>query len=304
MSPVTHPDDGTGRPAPGSVPHAWRNALFWRWAPALPRPLRDGFLKILQAAGAAANAAGQLRFSDTGRPIRLRDLAGAACVDEKDARRYLAAAVEAGVMAVEGGRGRGRSTLYALVMTLHPDWDAAAEALRSTRRAPRKPPPWTEENGGPAPEPTPGPGDGSSGDTPPNQNGGHTPEPEPVGADEVRGTHPRPGSGDTPPTGSGDTPPNIPGVPRETPHDEVSVGPQPPTAPGPAVPPAPAESPPPPAADAPAASPGAPTRCPGCGGALIALAGRTPRAVCGACSRTSTPRPRPRPGRRRTPRTA
>ncbi|MGK5529345.1 hypothetical protein [Streptomyces sp. URMC 129] len=295
---MTDSEDDTGQPTPGSVPHSWRTALFWRWSRDLRkhRELRDGFLKVLQAIGGAADASGRLRFSGDGKPIKLSAIAAAACVDEKDARRYLEGAEAAGVVRVEGGQGRGRSTLYALVLSPFPDWGGAALMLRcSRRRRPEPaPPPWRDtekKNGGPTPEPNTAPDETSSGDRPPNQLGGPTPELPDHDTDSVRGTDPRPSSGDRPPTSSGDRPRYIPGTTHEQPHDEVSVEPQPPTGAPPTLCPAP-----PPAAPPAIAVLGAVARCPDCGGNLVTLSGRT---ACGACARRNRA-----PRRRRNPRTA
>lgn len=184
-------------PYTGSIPQAYRNALFWRWAPAMPRTIPSAIVTLLYALGTGADAAGRLQFRD-GRPIRITDIARSIRADEKDVRRYLNAAIAAGVLAIEGERGRGKAALYVLVITPRPNWDAAAGVLTGTRRKRKHAPPWMEEkNGGVSPE------------LPDAENGGHTPELSRPPADEVRGTHPPTGSGDTPPLSSGDTPPNF-----------------------------------------------------------------------------------------------
>lgn len=91
----------------GSVPNAFGNALAWRWSRQMPTALRRGFLTLLYALRAMANAAGELRFSGDRQPIRIQDIAKAAGASEKDARRYLDAAIHAGVVVVKGERKRG-----------------------------------------------------------------------------------------------------------------------------------------------------------------------------------------------------
>lgn len=165
---------------------AFRNRLFWRWTDELPRPLREGFVKVLHAFGAGANEAGRMVFWD-GRIITLKEIARAACVDVKDARRYINAAMAAGVVDVSGERKRGTTPVYRAVVTDTPDWNAAVEVLRSSRAQPKRRTPrvWEEEAGtGDAP---PSPHTGERGDAPPSENGGCTPE----------------GTGDAPPTSQG-----------------------------------------------------------------------------------------------------
>ncbi|MFF1282188.1 hypothetical protein [Streptomyces sp. NPDC058299] len=201
-------------PASGSVPNAFGNALAWKWTRQMPTAVRrTGLPTLLYALRAMANAAGELRFADR-KPIRIQDIAKAACADEKDARRYLEAAMRAGVVGVLGTRRRGVPTLYVLLLTAVPDWTAAEEYLRGTARKPgRRPAAWQ--------------GEGSSGDRDPNQFGGPRPELTGSTAEEVRGTAPRMSSGDRAPNGSGDRAPNNPGgFPRGS-QDEAEVGFQP-----------------------------------------------------------------------------
>lgn len=210
-------DEQAGR-APGSVPNAFRNALFWRWTREMPRPLADGFLKVLHALGAGADASGKLKFRD-GKPIRIKDIAAAAMVDEKDCRRYLDAAIVAGVLTVQGERKRGKSTLYVLVLAPYPDWIAAEASLKASKRkrTDRKPPPWKDdENGGRSPELSE------------PENGGPPPELPQDHDEKERGTAPRMSSGDRPPFGSGDRPPNNPGIAKELPQDMAELGEKPP----------------------------------------------------------------------------
>ncbi|TXS26173.1 hypothetical protein EAO71_21560 [Streptomyces sp. ms191] len=207
--------------APGSVPNAYGNAIAWRWAREMPTALRRGFLTLLYALRAIANANGELRFPD--KPIRIQDIAKAAGADEKDTRRYLNAAIAAGVVAVKGEQKRGKATLYTLVLCPVPDWGAAEDVLKTTRRKPGKSPaPWQQ----PAE---------SSGDRDLNQFGGPRPELEPDPEEEVRGTAPRMSSGDRAPNGSGDRAPNNPGSTQGSSQDaaEVVFKPQVVGAPGP-----------------------------------------------------------------------
>lgn len=208
--------------ASGSVPNAFGNALAWKWTRSMPPAVRrSGLPTLLYALRAMANAAGELRFTGDRKPIRIQDIAKAACCDEKDARRYLEAAEKAGVVMVRGERRRGRPTLYIVVPQPWPDWGAAAAHLEATKRdrPGRKPGPWTEntdtEVQGAPPEldetkvqgTAPGTyrryGNESSGDRPPYEFGGR------------------------PPNGSGDRPPNNPGDSQETTHERAEVSFQP-----------------------------------------------------------------------------
>ncbi|MEV5995376.1 FaeA/PapI family transcriptional regulator, partial [Streptomyces sp. NPDC052115] len=137
--------------ASGSVPHAYGNALAWRWSREMPTALRRGFLTLLYAMRAMANANGELRFHGDRKPIRIQDIAKAACVREKDARRYLEAATHAGVVGIRGERRRGVATLYVLLLSPAPDWTAAEAHLTATARKPGKASaPWvdTDESSG------------------------------------------------------------------------------------------------------------------------------------------------------------
>ncbi|WP_030672274.1 hypothetical protein [Streptomyces sp. NRRL B-1347] len=196
-------------PAAGGLAHAFGNALAWKWVRQMPRALKGGFLTQLYALRSMAASSGQLRFQD-GTVIRIQDLAKAAGCREQDTRRYLEAAIRAGVVVVEGERKRGKPTLYRLVVTPWPSWGAAADHLKATAR-PRK-----EE-----------PGDGSSGHSGTNQFGPqrHELDREPGG--EVRATVARPGSGHSGTTGSVHSGPNNPGSNQEDPQEVAEVGPQP-----------------------------------------------------------------------------
>ncbi|MER6197994.1 hypothetical protein ABT234_11600 [Streptomyces sp. NPDC001586] len=155
--------------ASGGVPHAYRNALYWRWTRELPKPLRGGFLTVLYALAAAANTSGALRMRD-GKVIRVQSVAAAACSDIKEVRVWLQAAIAAGVVATEAPPGPGRPTVYVLVISPRPDWAAAVAVLEAKRRRrPKKEAaPWSEETalgmGGPAPDSE----EAKRGDRPPN----------------------------------------------------------------------------------------------------------------------------------------
>ncbi|WP_442803451.1 hypothetical protein OG411_19185 [Streptomyces pseudogriseolus] len=199
----------------GSVPNAFGNALAWRWSRQMPTALRRGFLTLLYALRAMANAAGELRFSGDRQPIRIQDIAKAAGASEKDARRYLDAAIHAGVVVVKGERKRGKPTLYVIVPNPYPDWRAAEDHLKSTARKPgKRPAPWAQDTG-------------SSGDRDPNQFGGPRPELTDGTAEEVRVTATCTSSGDRDPNGSGHRDPNNPGSTHVFTHDGAEVVPQP-----------------------------------------------------------------------------
>lgn len=195
-------------PASGSVPNAFGNALSWKWTRQMSAYLRRSGLPLLlcQLRNLAA-ASGEIAFSSDRKPIRIQDIAKAACCDEKDARRYMEAAIRSGVVLVVGERKRGKAARYVIVVHPYPDWPAAEAYLRSTAR--KRAPGWEPE--------------GSSGDRAPNQNGGQRPELTAGTAEEVRGTAPRMGSGDSAPNGSGDSAPNNPGGSHGSSHDGVEV---------------------------------------------------------------------------------
>lgn len=182
----------------GGLPNDYRNAIAWRWAPDLPRQLCGGVLTMLYVVASMADATGRLRFTADHRPIRLASIARAARCDPKDGRRYLDALVAAGVLAVEGQQGRGRTPTYILVLAPRPDWQAAVNVLKQTRRE-------RGERGVTAPKPAP-----ENGGHPPNQTG-DTPASSPPGTGH--------GSGDTPATRTGDTPRDFRGQPPEHPRE-------------------------------------------------------------------------------------
>lgn len=197
----------------GSVPNAFGNALSWKWTRQMSTYLRrSGLPLLLCQLRNLANASGEIAFASDRKPIRIQDIAKAACCDEKEARRYVEAAIRAGVVQVVGERKRGKAARYVIVVHPFPDWPAAEDYLRSTAR--KRSTGWGQK-------------DGSSGDSAPNQNRGQSPELTDGTAEEVPGTAPRMGSGDSAPNGSGDSAPNNPGVTHVSTHDGAEVGFQP-----------------------------------------------------------------------------
>lgn len=270
-------DEQAGR-ASGSVPHAYRTKLFWHWAPAMPKGLPSGFVTVLYSLGSAADPSGALRFRD-GQPIRVRHMAAAARIDEKDMRRYLDAAIAAGVLVILGERKRGRTTLYALVLSPYPDWLAAAAVLERTKRKRqgRKPPPWQPtEFGGPPPN------------LPGSEFGGPPPNFDAAAPETNGGTAPQFSSGDRPPLSSGDSPPNNPGEPMSLSHDVADLGEQPQDARGRAhkddhqTQGQNTHDPQRAAAPRPGQTRRRP-RCEGCGSHLLPIPGRPPRTHCHNC---------------------
>lgn len=198
----------------GSVPHAYRNALFWRWVPAMPKAIPTGFVTLLYALSSAANTAGLLKFQN-GATIRLSAITAATRGDEKEVRRYLDAAIAAGVVGVVGARGRGKVTLYALILSPNPDWDAALHALEATKKkrsASRPAPVWPDEK---IRDPDP--------ELSEPKNGDPDPELSPESEQKVRGPGPRWTSGTRTPNGSGTRTPNNPGITHEVSHDMADV---------------------------------------------------------------------------------
>lgn len=191
-------------PTGGSVPHKFRQRLFWEWAQQMPRALPAGFITTLYAMASAADPSGHLRFNK-GKLITIRAVASAARVDVKDARRYVKAAVAAGVVGMPAEQRNGSAILYAILLSPFPDWDAAVAVLEGSKRKRKHTIDWhTEKNQG-----------GHTPEVPDGDRGGHTPtvwdDEEPPPDEEPWGTHPPRGWGDTPPRGWGDTPPRIPG---------------------------------------------------------------------------------------------
>lgn len=188
----------------GSVPNAFGNALSWKWTRQMsPYLRRSGLPLLLCQLRNFASASGEVAFNGDRKPIRITDIAAASCCREKDARRYLEAAMRAGVVQTLGERKRGKATRYVIVVHPFPDWQAAEDYLKSTARDnSKRPPKWSEETDGP---------DESSGHSGPNQNGPLRPELTDGTENEVRATPARWSSGHSGPTGSGHSGPNNPG---------------------------------------------------------------------------------------------
>lgn len=225
-------------PPSGSVPvpHAYGNALARRWVFELPRPLKGGFLTLLYALRTLASADGQLRYERDGKGITITQIAKACCSDERDVRTYLTAAIAAGVVGVvtdDHGRGRtrGRATVYTLLMTPSPNWDAAAgivwvaqkvkaekRAERADKRAAAEPAPQHERTADQTPS--------RSGDSAPTSHAaspGHCPpnSPEPSSGDSA----PAKFGGQCPGEFGGQCP-HHPGITHVLPHEMAGVGPQ------------------------------------------------------------------------------
>jgi hypothetical protein len=142
-----------------------------------------------------------LRFNK-GKLITIRAIATGARVDIKDARRYVNAAIAAGVADRVGDSPNGAAVLYTLLVSPFPDWAAAVAVLDASKRKRGHAAPWNQ--GGPGHHGhrwRPG-GVSPTVDDPSGESGPKAPG----------GTHPLPPWGDTPPRGWGDTPPTIPGV--------------------------------------------------------------------------------------------
>lgn len=202
----------------GSVPNAFRNALFWHWVKAMPKALPAGFVTLLYALASGADAAGRMRFGSNGNAIRLSAITAATRGDEKEVRRYLNAAIAAGVVKVEGQRGRGKVTVYVLLVSPMPDWGAAVASLEASKKRRRdgSVPVWPgQKNGDPDPELSE------------PENGVPDPELFLDPTSEVRGTGPRWSSGSGTPLSSGSGTPNNPCTSMEVLHETAEVVPQP-----------------------------------------------------------------------------
>ncbi|WP_228976720.1 hypothetical protein [Streptomyces sp. DH12] len=211
--------DGSGR-TPGCAPHEFGNVLAWKWTREMPPSLKGGFLTLLYAIRAMAAASGELRFSGDGKPIRIQDIARAAGCREKDARRYLDAAILAGVVVAIGERRRGKPTLYALVLCPWPTWAAAVDHLKSTARPRRSDDPGSGHSG-------PNPGVTGSGHGGPNSGDDVRATEARTEREAVRATAARIGSGPSGPNGSGRSGPNNPGSTQVLPQEVAGVVPQP-----------------------------------------------------------------------------
>ncbi len=203
--------------AAGGVPVAFGNALAWQWTRKQMSPYlrRSGLPLLLCQLRNFANASGEIAFSSDRKPIRITDIAAASCCREKDARRYLEAAIRAGVVRVLGERKRGKPTRYAIVPHPFPDWQDAEDYLKSTAQKPgKRAAPWQKD-------------DESSGVRSPNQFGPPQPELTDGTEEEVRASAARMGSGVRSPTGSGVRSPNNPGGFPGSSHDGAEAVPQP-----------------------------------------------------------------------------
>jgi len=209
--------DEQDRRQTGAVPHAFGNALAWKWTRVMPATCKSGFLTMLYALRQMAAPSGELRFN-TGRhaPLKLPDLAKAAGCREKDARRYVDAAIAAGVVVIVGERRRGKATLYQIVVSPWPDWDKAAAHLKSTARNPDKK--WKDDET-----------DESSSHGGPNieasEFGPRGPEDAPDEPEGVRATGARRSSGHGGPLSSGHGGPNIPCGTQESYQERAEVVP-------------------------------------------------------------------------------
>lgn len=207
----------------GSPAHSFGNTLAWNWSREMPRYLKGGFLTAMYACRAMASASGRLCFKD-GKAIRIQDMAKAFGCREQDARRYMEAAIRAGLVYVEGERRRGVATVYMInAITRYPDWKAAEAYLKGTARRPK-------EDEGPA-EGSVHSGtnsdDGGSVHSGTNQFGPQRHELGEKVGEEVRSTVDRPGSVHSGTTGSVHSGPNNPGVSHGVPHDMADVVTQP-----------------------------------------------------------------------------
>lgn len=207
--------------ASGGVPNAFGNAIAHRWAPELPRPLRAGFLKLLYALRAVARPDGTVAGEHS--PYRISQITQFCGADEKDTRRYLRAAIAAGVVTIPEGEKvtRGKANTYVLLVAVRPDWQAAVKSLETSRPKPSPKrsasvPPWQESSGDRPPN-------RGSGDRPPNSSGDQPPNSVPSGSGD------RPPSefgGPTPDEFGGPTP-GFSGSTQEDPQEVADVVPQP-----------------------------------------------------------------------------
>lgn len=200
----------------GGIPHAFGNQIAWKWADDMPAYLKRGFLTMLYSMRQHAAPSGELVFNSGERkPIKLSVLSRSAGCRDKDGRRYIDAALRAGVLTVKGERRRGKATLYRLVVTPWPDWAAAEAYLRSTSRGAGKKFTIEDEDAADTPETT-----GHCG--PNGIDVDEAPETEGAGA-----TVAPMGSGHCGPATKGHSGPNIPCVSQAVHHDEAEVVTQP-----------------------------------------------------------------------------
>lgn len=223
--------DETDDRSSGGPAHAFGNALAWKWSRTMPRSLKGGFLTLLYALRSMSSASGQLRFRD-GKVIRIQDIAKAAGCREQDARRFLEAAIQAGVVVVIGERRRGIATLYSIVVTPFPDWKAAERHVKATARTRQEDQPSAEESSGHSGTNS---DDGGSDHSGTNQFGPQRHEPPHENDEAVQSTVARPGSVHSGPTGSVHSGPSIPGVTHGLTHEMADAVTQPQVVGGPAA---------------------------------------------------------------------
>lgn len=196
----------------GGIPHAFGNRLVWHWVDEMPAYLKQGFLTMLFSLRQHAAPSGEVRFNGGNhRPIKLSRLSRSAGCREQDGRRYIEAAIRAGLVTVVGERKRGATPLFQLLVNAHPDWKAAEDYLRATSRgAGRKFPKVAKE-------------------TRTSDHGGtNSSEPQtPEGTEEVRTTVARPTSDHGGTTTSDHRGPNKPCVFHAGYHDGAEVVRQP-----------------------------------------------------------------------------
>lgn len=172
---------------------------------------RSGLPLLLCQLRNYASASGDVAFSSDRKPIRISDIAAASCCSVKDCRRYLEAAIRAGVVTVRGERKRGVAARYVIVPHPFPDWQAAEDYLKSTARKPgRRTPEWTDD-------------DGSKGHRDPNKKGSPRPQLTDGNENEEGVTATPPSKGHRDPNGWGHRDPNNPGGFQESSHDGVEV---------------------------------------------------------------------------------
>lgn len=203
----------------GGIPHAFGNAVAWKYVDAMSPYLKRGFLTMLYSMRQHAAPSGDLVFNSGERkPIKLSVLSRSAGCREKDGRRYIEAGIRAGVLSVVE-RQRGKATKYRLVVNPWPDWAAAEAYLRATSRGTGKK--FTIED-----EDTPE----TSGHCGPSGN--HVDEDE--GTDSVGATVAPTVTGHSGPSTSGHSGPDIPCVTQAVHHDVADVVTQPEVIAGPA----------------------------------------------------------------------
>ncbi|MFE7928354.1 hypothetical protein ACFU6S_06370 [Streptomyces sp. NPDC057456] len=119
----------------GGIAHAFGNAVAWKWVDEMPAYLKTGFLAMLYSLRQHAAPSGEVRFNGGNhRPIKMGRLSRSAGCREQDGRRYVEAAIRAGIVVLVGERKRGATPLFRVVVNPWPDWRAAEEYLRGTSR--------------------------------------------------------------------------------------------------------------------------------------------------------------------------